>query len=561
MYSGGDTIHSMKFFKSFLSESFSGDIRDDAQTIEKFSKDTSLFKVTPSLVVSPKNTSDVQDLVHAVAQAREHGEEISLTGRSAGTDMTGGPLTQSVVVEFTNHMNHVLEVGDGYAITEPGVYFRDFDDATQAKGLEFPSYPASREIAALGGMIMNNAGGEKSLTYGKTADFIESLSMVLADGKEYDFSKLSLEELEAKKKLKGFEGKLYRKMEELVRNNQKAIQKAKPNVTKNSSGYALWDVFDEKEKTFDLTRLLTGSQGTLGLLTKAKIRLVRPEKNTRMLVIFLDDLHKLGDLAKEVLEHKPECLESYDDKTLGVALRYFGDIVKRMKGNLFTLGLSFLPEFFSVLTGGMPKLIIIAEFTADTDEEAYKKAIEAEKAVEHFDLRTRVTQSPAEGEKYWTVRRESFNLLRKHTKELRTAPFIEDIVVRPEKLSEFLPKLYKILDEYGDRMVYTIAGHVGSGNLHVIPLMDLSIPGTRELMDEICEKVNKLVFSYKGSMSGEHNDGLIRTRYLPDMFGTEVYGLFEETKKIFDPKNIFNPGKKVGFSKEFVYEHVDTSMS
>jgi FAD/FMN-containing dehydrogenase len=550
----------MYIFKTELKKFFAGEMKDDKETLETFSHDTSLFKVTPSLVVFPKNTSDVQALVSAASKANEKGESISLTGRSAGTDMTGGPLTESVVVSFTAHMNHLLEIGDGYAITEPGVYFRDFDDATQAKGYEMPSYPASREIAALGGMIMNNAGGEKSLTFGKTANFVESLSLVLSDGKEYDFKKLTLPELEEKKKLKTFEGALYTKMHALVAENQELLQKAKPQVTKNSSGYALWDVLNEKEGTFDLTRLFTGSQGTLGLLTKARIGLVHPEKNTRMLVMFLDDLHQLGDLAKEVLAHKPECLESYDDKTLSVAIRYFGDIVKRMKGNLFSLGLAFLPEFWAVLTGGMPKLIIIAEFTADTDEEAYQKALKAEKTIKHFGLRTHVTTSAKESEKYWTVRRESFNLLRKHTKNLRTAPFIEDVVVRSEMLPEFLPKLYEILDEYKDKMVYTIAGHVGSGNFHVIPLMDLSVPGTIELMEEIADRVHTLVFSFHGSMSGEHNDGLIRSRYLPQMFGPEVYSLFEQTKKIFDPTNIFNPGKKVGVSVDFVRNHIDTSM-
>lgn len=550
----------MELFTKLLKEEFKGDIKADPRTKETYSRDTSLFKVTPAMVVFPKDAADVQILVEAANEARKQGENISLTGRSAGTDMTGGPLTQSVVVEFTKYM-HSVEVKDTYALTEPGTYFRDFDDATKQKNLEFPSYPASREIAALGGMIMNNAGGEKSLTYGKTADFVEELSMVLSDGNEYSFSKLSFDEVEEKKKLENLEGSIYREMDTLIRANQEKIQAAKPNVTKNSSGYALWDVLDEKEKTFDLTRVLTGSQGTLGLLSKAKVRLVQPEPSTRMLVIFLDDLDVLGDLTKTLLPHKPECLESYDDKTLGVALRYFGDIVKRMKGNIFTLGWSFLPEFFSILTGGMPKLIIIAEFTAQTDEEAFTKAREAKEAIQSFKLRTRVTQSATEGEKYWTVRRESFNLLRKHTKKLRTAPFIEDVVVRPEMLPEFLPKLYAILDEYKDKMVYTIAGHVGSGNFHVIPLMDLSKPDTVELIDEMCTRVHALVFSYNGSMSGEHNDGLIRSRYLEDMFGSDVYALFEQTKKIFDPQNIFNPGKKVGASNAFAQEHIDTSMS
>ncbi|PIR85371.1 FAD-binding oxidoreductase [Candidatus Kaiserbacteria bacterium CG10_big_fil_rev_8_21_14_0_10_45_20] len=550
----------METFKQLLAKSFTGDTKEDSATKEAYSRDTSLFKVAPSLVVFPKSKEDVQALVNATIQARKQGEDISLTARSAGTCMTGGPLSESVVVDFTAHMNRLGEVSGNTVETEPGVYFRDFDAKTQKQNLEFPSYPASREIAALGGMVMNNAGGEKSLTYGKTADFVESLSMVLADGNEYEFTKLSEAELEEKKKLQTLEGSIYRDMDALIKEHYDLLQKAKPNVTKNSSGYALWDVYDPIHKTFDLTRVLTGSQGTLGIMTKARMRLITPQRHTRMLVTFLDDMNVLGNLAHELVLQKPECIESYDDKTLAVAVKYLGDIIKQMKGNIITLGWSFLPEFFSVITGGMPKLVIITEFAGDSDAEALKKAEEAQEAIAHLSLRTRVTASPREGEKYWAVRRESYNLLRKHTKKLRTAPFIEDIVVRSEKLPEFLPKLYAILDEYKEHMIYTIAGHVGNGNFHIIPLMDLSKPDSVALLDEIAEKVFTLVFLYEGSMSGEHNDGLVRTRYLPKMFGTDVYALFEKTKNIFDPENIFNPGKKVGFSETFVHEHIDIRM-
>lgn len=551
----------METFRNYLHEHFRGAVRDDQQTLSTYSHDTSLFKVQPSLVVFPEDIQDLTALVAAVTQAREAGEDISLTGRSAGTDMSGGPLSTSVIVEFIPGFNKIKAVTDTYAITEPGVYYRDFAEAVAKHDLLFPSYPASKDICAMGGIVMNNSGGEKTLAYGKTANYVEAVSMVLADGSECTFTKLTLEELERKKQLNSHEGEIYRNMAPLIMDNQELLKTHTPVVSKNSAGYALWDVYDKEAGTFDLSRVVTGSQGTLGFMTSAKLRLVHPHTHSRLVVLFLNDLHALGEITNTLLTHEPESIESYDDKTMSVALKYFGDIVRRLKGNLITLGFSFLPEFFMVLTGGLPKLIVIAEFTADSQEDAAKKAAAAKNDLEQYDIKTHLTRSEKEGEKYWVVRRESFALLRKHTKGLRTAPFIDDIVVEPEHLPEFLPKLYSILDEYENDLVYTIAGHVGDGNFHIIPLMDLTKERSLEVIDELGERVYDLVLSYNGSITGEHNDGLIRSRYLPKMFGDEMYELFKRTKEIFDPENIFNPGKKVGYDETFVKAHIDTSVS
>ena len=170
-------------------------------------------------------------------------------------------------------------------------------------------------------------------------------------------------------------------------------------------------------------------------------------------------------------------------------------------------------------------------------------------------MRTRITKSEAEVKKYQTIRRESFNLLRKNIKGKQTAPFIDDIIVSPEKLSKFLPELENLLDQYKD-MIYTIAGHAGSGNFHIIPLMDLSDPESIKIIKDLGPKVYKLVLKYGGSITAEHNDGIIRSPYLEDMYGSEVYNLFKKTKEIFDPLNIFNPGKKVGATKKYAIDHI-----
>jgi FAD/FMN-containing dehydrogenase len=539
-----------------LKKIIKGETRTDAASLDAYSVDASLFRLRPAAIVAPRDTADLSALVAYAARERKKGEDVSLTARAAGTDMTGGPLTASVVVDFLPNFSRIKEVTSETVTAEPGVYYRDMDAATKKLDRIMPGYPASRDLCTIGGMTANNSGGEKTLRYGKTVDYIRELKMVLSDGKEHAFRKLTLGELVKKKKLKGFEGELYRRVYALVEENDELLQAAKPHVTKSSSGYALWDVLDREKGTFDMTRLLCGSQGTLGLITEVTFSLVRPREHSRLLVIFLNDLQPLAELTDVLRKYNPESLESYDDHTFKIALRLFPQIVKRLKGNIFMLGIRFLPEFFAVLTHGVPKLVLMAEFTADSDEEAVSMARQAEEAVAPFKLKTRVTASSADAEKYWTVRRESFNLLRQHVRGTRTAPFIEDLVVAPESLPEFLPKLYALLDRYP--LTYTIAGHVGDGNFHIIPLMDLHDPHSEVVIRELMEKAQRLVWEYRGSNTGEHNDGILRTPYLKEMYGDKVYALFEEVKRIFDPQNIFNPGKKVGDDVDYLYAHIDT---
>lgn len=523
---------------------------DDSATIEKYSRDASLFVVKPAIVTAPKDAGDIKNLVKFVAKNKK--AKLSLTPRSGGTCMTGGPLTESIVVDINRHLDQIKEVGNGYAITEPGVFYRDFEKATLAKGWLMPSYPASREICTVGGMVGNNAGGEKSLVYGKTERYVERLKVVLRDGNEYVIEPLAGAELKKKLASKSFEGKLYKQIFELVNKNYELLQAAKPKVSKNSSGYYLWNVWDKK--TFDLTKLFVGSQGTLGITTEIKFRLIKPKAHTKMLAIFLKDLAPLARIIGAVLAFKPESFESYDDNTLKLAIRYLPEFLKLLKTNPLSLAWQFLPEFWTALTGGIPKLILIAEFAGDSEAEVGQRVLNAQMAIKEFKVRSRITHNDQESKKYWVIRRESFNLLRHHIKDKHTAPFIDDMTVRPDQLPDFLPKLNAIMSEY--KLDYTVAGHVGDGNFHIIPLMNLADPESRKIIPELSQKVYKLVFEFHGSMSGEHNDGLIRTPFLEQMYGKKVYALFEKTKKIFDPNNIFNPGKKVGASIQYSMGHL-----
>ncbi len=181
-----------------IKEFFHGDVAVDDATLTNYSRDYSIFKVRPQVVVFPKDVDDIKNLVKFVSRKKAAGEDISITGRSAGTDMTGGPLSQSIIISFTKYFNHIIEIGADEAKVEPGVYFRDFEKELTARGLLYPPYPASKDLCALGGMVNNNSGGEKTLAYGKTEDYVEAVNIVMSDGEEHTLWPLSGDALAAK---------------------------------------------------------------------------------------------------------------------------------------------------------------------------------------------------------------------------------------------------------------------------------------------------------------------------------------------------------------------------
>lgn len=551
-----------------------GDIEDGDEVLTKYSRDASLLEVRPEIVVFPKDTNDLQELVKWVHVNKEKYPKLALTPRSAGTCMAGGAIGESIIIDFTRYMNKISKVDKvtpfqiipkypnahavtitGEAIVEPGCYYRDFEPVTLKKGLLLPCYTASKSLNALGGMIGNNSAGEKTLNYGKTEDYIKELEVIFADGRLYSVKPLNKKELYAKIAQGDFEGDIYKNIFALINDNKDDIKKAKPNVSKNSAGYYLWNVWDEEKEIFDLSKLIVGSQGTLGIVTKMTLHLVDVKKASKLVVVFMKDIARLGELVDTILPHHPESLESYDDATMKLAIKFFPDFLKK-KGfwGMIKFMWSFWPEVFMMSTFGMPKLILLVEFAGSSEKEIDENAKALLPDLKKFPFKVRTTTSQGESEKYWDIRRESFALLRKHIKDKHTAPFIDDIIVRPEVLPEFLPKLNTILNQYP--ITYTIAGHAGNGNFHIIPLMDFSDKNTAKIILELSNKVYDLVIEYKGSTTAEHNDGIIRSPFLLQMFGEKIYGLFEKAKNIFDPQNILNPGKKVGGTKEYLKSHI-----
>ncbi len=534
---------------------FKGEVENSKEVLAEYSRDASIFEVIPEVVVFPKDRADIKNLVKFVLAEKKKGRKISISARSAGTCMSGGSLTESIVVNLTRHLNSLIKVGEDFVIVEPGLFYRDLEKVLDEKGMMLPSYPASKSLCALGGMISNNSGGEKTLAYGKTEKYVEEIKVILEDGEEHSFNFANKEQIVEKIKAGGLEGKIYNQMNILLEHNRERILSAKPRVSKNSAGYEVWNCI--VNDGMDLSKIFVGAQGTLGIITEAKLKIIPKKKHSGLAVVFLKDIQKLPSLAKIAMKYSPESIESFDDNTLKIALKFIFEIIGKMKAkNLFKLVFAFWPEALMVLTGGIPKMIVLVELTEDDKKLLDSRLVELRKEINAEKFKIRIINNPAEAEKYWTMRRESFNLLRSKFKDKQTAPFMDDFIVAPEKLGEFLPQLYLLLDPYKNKMTYTIAGHIGDGNFHIIPLVNLDDEEVRRSIPILMELVYNLVLKFDGSITAEHNDGLIRSPFLEKMYGREVYRLFEEIKQIFDSENIFNPGKKVGSSLQYALNHI-----
>lgn len=529
-----------------------GGVKDDLETLQKYSRDASIFEIIPKLVITPEDTEDLKNIVRFVnGQSKD---KLSITCRSAGTDMTGGAINDSIILDM-QHFNKIQKVGEDYAIIQPGVMYKDFDAKTKQANLFMPIYPASRDICSVGGMVATNAGGELDLTYGEISNYLLELKVILADGKEYICKPLNITELNKKMSQEDFEGEVYRDIYDLVIKNQELIKTSRPKISKNSTGYLIWDVWDGE--IFDLTKLFIGSQGTLGIITEIKFKLIKPKTEHVLLVVNLPTLEKLDQVINKVLAFKPESFECFDKQTLELATKFSSDLLRDFKHNNRLMAfVRFLPEKLMQLTNSMPELVMLANFTGHSKADALLQAQNAQEELKKYQIKSTIYASSASAEKFWIIRHKSFGLLRSHSQNGQASPFIDDIIVKPEYLPEFLPKLNSLIRPYKNKMVYTLAGHIGDGNFHIIPLMDLSDPEVRNIIPELMEKVFDLVFEYKGSMSAEHNDGLIRGPYLKKMYGEEMLNIFKSVKQIFDPKNIFNPHKKTDSSMSYSFDHI-----
>lgn len=505
---------------------------------QKVSRDASIFEVMPTGVITPHDVDDVKSLVKYATQRARDGKKISLTARNGGTCMSGGPLTEGYVVNM-NRLNGMglVDITGRTLRVQGGVMHKDIEAVTHPLGLLFAPYTSSHQICGIGGMIGNNASGEKSIKYGATSKNINSLKVVLSDGNEYTFGPLSRAEVEEKKRQPDFEGRLYRGVTELLDRYRSLIAQKKPRTRKNAAGYALWELWDEHEQVFNMARLFIGSQGTLGITTEAELKLVKMKKYSRMIVTPISDLSTLPDVVRTMLHYGPASCETFDHHTYRLAKQYFPEDAARAH----------------VAEG--KHIVILSTYEGDNEHDTNVLAGQAKEALEGKGYETHWVDDIATIESFLNIRRQSFKMLLDHPGEgQRAMAFLEDTIVPLDRYDEFLLRLEAILKDYS--MTYTYAGHIGDGSIRLIPLVNMEAEGAAEHIMELETKVNDLTLEFGGSISVDHNDGIIRTPYLEKQFGHDMIRLFAMVKLLFDPQNIFNPGKKIGGTYEYALSKI-----
>jgi FAD/FMN-containing dehydrogenase len=522
---------------NYLQEHIVGEVLSASNVRKYFSTDGSIFEMTPSMVVYPKNVSDVRKVTRFSWQLSEKGHVLPLTARGRGSDQSGAAIGKGIVMVFPAHMNRLLELDtkQRLARVQPGMNYLAFQEAVKTHGLFLPPYPSSIDYATLGGSIANNAAGEKTVKYGDTRKFIEGLEVVLADGELIQTTRLNKRELNRKKGLTNFEGEIYRQLDGLISDNWDLIQEKAviPGITKNAAGYALADV-KRKDGSFDLTPLFVGSQGTLGVITEAIIRLETYVPKTTLMVICFEDLDEANRAVGELMKLQPSALEMVDKHLLETIGRISPN---RLKG---------------LIEAPYPELVLLCEF--DDEHKQGAKVKKAEKLLKDFRTSYKVSDEFEEQQKLWSIRHSAAALIAYADDNLKALPIIEDGVVPRERLTEFMTGIYAIFEKY--HLEVALWGHAGDANLHMQPFLDLSKLGDRQKVMKIMDEYYELVLSLGGSTSGEHNDGRLRGLYLPKVYGEEVYQIMQDVKKIFDPYDMFNPGVKVNVKRDDLAKHM-----
>lgn len=495
-----------------------------------YSTDASWFKITPKAVYFPSSVQEIQNIVSDIQTRKQNGENISLSVRAGGTCMSGGSLTEGVIIDMTKNMNKVeINSETMTAIVEAGAYFRDIEDLAKKHGLMFPAYPSSHRVCGIGGMIGNNASGEKSLRGGATGDNILELEVVLANG---NVKKIRPQSLSA---ISEGEDKAILDLYNEFGNN---LSQAVGEVKKAASGYRLDKVVNGDE--FNIAPLFVGAQGTLGIVTKAVLKLSPIPKYTELTVISSDSLAELPEILKIAFAHNPESLETFDINTFKKAKEYLAEHANHL--------LPYVNE--------KAQLFILAQFSEDSRETTSVQAEAFTQKLQAQGYFVKQIKNPLDVASAWQVRRNSFLLMRDHNpKGFRAVPCIEDVIVPIDKIGEFIDLLLPILAKHTS--FYGFHGHIGDGSLRIIPVFDFRQSGALDKVFALMVDVFALVKSLKGNISADHSDGLIRTPFLREFYGDKLYETFTKIKKIYDPNNIMNPDKKVEGNIDLIRKYMN----
>ena len=474
------------------------DIFSDDWTRTIYSVDASHCTVKPSAVYFPSHEHDIQKICD-YAYVRG----IPITCRGAGTGLLGQSLSSGIILDFTKKMNKILEIGNDYVIVQPGVVKAVLDKELARRDKFIPPDPASSNYCTIGGMLSNNSSGPHGLGYGSIINFVQRVELVysngtigFADQKNYD--------------------KKVGEMLKYISYLNVDIKEHYPNVSKNSSGYRLDAVFENNR--VNPQKIFVASEGSLGIITSSRISVLDIPEKKSLVILKFENILQAALAVPLILQFRPVAMELLDR----------GTVIEGWKTDD---------------SNNRNSCIMFVEFYGN-DDSFYQEVHKFEDTLRYKAkiLDSGYDQKSVDGA--WQERKNSLNsAIKKGIGSRKPVGIIEDTVVHPDILHDYLIFLLKLLAKYN--LDYVIYGHAGNGNLHLRPIVDFNSKDCRSLMDTIAEKVFKHISKVHGSISGEHGDGLLRTKYVPMMYGTTMYDIFKQIKLIFDNKKIMNPGKKV----------------
>src|SRR6185503_2670318 len=495
--------------------SLEGEVRFDALSRALYSTDASVYQIQPVGVVVPKTR---EDLARIVAACRRHG--CSVTMRGGGTSQAGQCIGAGLIVDTSKHFNRLLEVNavERWARVEPGIVLDDLNGALAQHRLRFAPDISSASRATVGGMIANNSAGARSVVYGKTIDHVLELEVLLGDG-----SVVHCRE----RPTAGHGGSACdQKVLELAATHAAEIERRFPKVLRRVGGYNL-DEF-VPGRPFNLARLFVGSEGTLGIVLEAKLKLVPLPAAKVLLAVQFDDLLDALGATPIVLAHKPSAVEAMDAFILNHT---------KMNADLHRLRETFVQ--------GEPAALLCVEFAGDRVEDLVPKidAVETDLRARGLRIVCHRAITPAAQQAVWHVREAALGLSMSMRGDAKAISFVEDAAVAPERLRDYIRELLGIVSRHGTEA--GVYAHASVGCLHVRPVVNLKTADGVRTFESLASDVADLVLKYGGALSGEHGDGLVRSPFMARMFGDTLYEAFREIKRTFDPDGIFNPGKIV----------------
>ena len=513
----------------YLQEHLIGEVMTSPDAREYFSTDASIFRLVPQIIVYPRTENDVRKTVRFSWQMAERGRNIPVTARGSGTDQTGGALGGGIMLVFPAHMNKILTLDSNKAVVtvQPGLNYGKLQQTLLTHGQFLPPFPASQEFSTIGGAIANNAGGQKTIKYGVTKDYVRELRLVLANGEVIKTGRHSPREVNRKMGLATFEGEIYRSVVGLLDDNKELIKKTQPTLPKNTAGYDIWSI-SGKDGSIDLTSLIVGSQGTLGIVSEAIIETESHNPVTTLVVGFFDDLDQANQAVQKIRKLAPSSLELVDENLLNFIDEHNPNQIK------------------SVVPKPFPRAIIFIEFDDVGRRLQSKKTKKCKKILNEYAKNLVVEQDIHRQEDFWKVRHSAAAVTWHADNGKKALPIVEDVIAPPEKLNELLEKTYLIFKQHN--IDVAVWGHAGDANIHLQPFFDLTQVGDRQKIFKIMNAYYQMIVDMGGSTSGEHNDGRLRGPFLKMLYGEEVYNLFVKVKQIFDPYNILNPGVKIDVS-------------